>query len=155
MELKAMITEVNNTFDERRMYFLPFNMNQPDSPDTNGCQSLDESLAQPYCPPTRHFKHVWPKDFHVSPFNSRKGTYALSACDPYLSSPTIEGGKFKPDVDIKATLLSSKGRPKMTARLWSTSAPLDPATMSILDSMVFVSLWWWVGLMTCECHVQP
>lgn len=145
-----MITEVNNTFDERRMYFLPFNINQPDGPDKQENIPLDANPAHSYSSPRRHFKHVWPKDFHVSPFNSRKGTYALSAWDPSLSNSTIEGGKIKPAIDIKATLSSSKGRPKMTARLWSTTAPLDPASMSILDSIVFVSSWWWVGLMTCE-----
>ena len=149
-KLKAMISEVNNTFDERRMYFHPINMNQPDNADEKECRSLnDERLPYRRCPP-RQFKHVWPKDFHVSPFNSRKGTYALSACDSSLPRSTIQDGASGPSIDIKATLLSSKGRPKMTARLWSTSAPLDPATMTRLDFMVFVLSWWWVGLMTCE-----
>ena len=147
-----MITEVNNTFDERRMYFHPFNMNQSDNGhnEVKCPASEDETLVlHPQCP-TRAFKHVWSKDFHVSPFNSRKGTYSLSARDSFQTRSFKGTGESKPFVDIKATLLSSKGRPKMTARLWSTSASLDPATMSILDSIIFISLWWWVGLVTCE-----
>ena len=149
-ELKAMITEVNNTFDERRMYFHPINMNEPDNADENECGLLNDGCL-PYlrCPP-RKFKYLWPKDFHVSPFNSRKGTYALSACDPSLSRSIMQDGKSEPFIDIRATLLSSKGRAKMTARLWSTSAPLDPERMTRLDFMVFVLSWWWVGLMICE-----
>ena len=148
-----MISEVNNTFDERRMYFHPFNMNQPDeSHDGGECSGVEDDetvVLHPRRPP-RDFKHVWSKDFHVSPFNSRKGTYSLSACDPFRPRSIEKAYKSKPFVDIKATLLSSKGRPKMTARLWSTSAPLDPATMSIMDSIIFISSWWWIGLMTCK-----
>ena len=148
-----MISEVNNTFDERRMYFHPFNMNTPDQTIDGGeCSALEDNeilVAHPHRA-SREFKHVWSKDFHVSPFNSQKGTYSLSACDPTRSCSAEEISKSKPFVDIKATLRSSKGRPKMTARLWSTSAPLDPATMSIKDAIVFISSWWWVGLMTCE-----
>ena len=147
-----MISEVNNTFDERRMYFHPFNMNQPaNNPDkVDECQRLDESHNPHQSSPQRRFKHVWPKDFHVSPFNSRKGSYSLSACDPARSRSIREDELSQPFVDIKATLLSSTGRPKMVARLWSISTPMDPKTMSILDSTIFVCSWWWVGLMTCE-----
>ena len=153
MELKAMISEVNNTFDERRMYFHPFNMNQPDDGhdgDEGPAPEHDDTTIFRPRPPPRDFKHVWCKDFHVSPFNSRKGTYSLSACNPFRPRSMEEAGESRPFVDIKATLLSSKGRPKMTARLWSTSARLDPTAMSILDSIIFLSSWWWVGLMTCE-----
>lgn len=148
-----MISEVNNTFDERRMYFHPFDMDLPDqSHDGGECSALedDEILVSYPHRASPKFKHVWSKDFHVSPFNSRKGTYSLSACDPTRLCSAEVAGKSKPLVDIKATLRSSKGRPKMTARLWSTSAPLDPAKMSIQDAIVFISSWWWVGLMTCE-----
>ena len=148
-----MISEVNNTFDERRMYFHPFNMSQPDDGhgrDEGQASEHDETPIFRPRPPPRDFKHVWAKDFHVSPFNSRKGTYSLSACDPFRPRSMEEAGEPRPCFDIKATLLSSKGRTKMTARLWSTSAPLDPAAMSVLDSIIFISSWWLVGLMTCE-----
>ena len=148
-----MISEVNNTFDERRMYFHPSNMSQPDDGhgrDESPAPEHDETLVFRPRPPPRDFKHVWSKDFHVSPFNSRKGTYSLSACDPFRPRSMEEAGEPRPCFDIKATLLSSKERTKMTARLWSTSAPLDPAAMSVLDSIIFISSWWWVGLMTCE-----
>lgn len=144
-----MISEVNNIFDEGRMYFLPFNMNQQDNPNDNDHQALDGNILDLSCSP-RIFKHTWPKDSHVSPFSSRKGFYILSACDPSMWQLVVGTGERRPFIDIKPSLLSSKKRPKMTARLWSTSAPLDPTTLSILDTIILLFSWCWVGLMTCE-----
>lgn len=144
-ELLAMIAEVNNTFDERRLYFLPSNLNLSED-------LIEGSLSPKSTHRTKYFKHVWPKDFHVSPFNSRKGSYALSARDPSFShSPAaINPGAKDNEIDIKATLLSSKGHPKMTARLWSIATPLDPTFISFSDMLLFITSWWWVGLMTCK-----
>ena len=146
-----MIIEVNNTFDERRMYVLPLNSNS----DRESCQddtcSSKTNLSHPHNQ-AKAFSYLWPKDFHVSPFNSRKGSYTISASDPrvplleYSKSHSIEN----PIVDIKATLLSSKEHPKMIAHLLSISKPLDPATMSYLDMVAFMFSWWWVGLMTSK-----
>ncbi|MCJ1248124.1 hypothetical protein MMC30_005339 [Trapelia coarctata] len=147
-KLKAMIAEVNNTFDERRLYFLPFNMNQPGETirEKNDDCSPHSSRAND---PGRIFKHCWSKDFHVSPFASRKGGYTLLAQDPLRWSPSdsVRGGGSTV-VDIEATLSSSKNRKKLIARLWSTTEPLDPALMSYLDQTRFICSWWWVGLMT-------
>ena len=146
-----MISEVNNTFDERRMYFLPFNTAQQEESSQEEDPSRTNGPSSS-CHRPQIFKHAWPKDFHVSPFNSRKGSYAITACGPpalsLLNSANVIPSE--PFVDIKASLSSSKGRTKMTARLWSYPVPLDPANMSILDSLTFVCSWWWVGLITCK-----
>lgn len=146
-----MVVEVNNTFDERRMYFLPSNMDQADDLREDDNQSMKQDLSDSGSP-SRRFKYSWSKDFHVSPFNSRKGSYTLSACDPSLSEvpSRTTSGKDKPFVDIKADLLSSKGRPKMHVRLWSTDTPLSPATISIWRAVVFLCSWFWLGWMTCK-----
>ncbi|KAL8910450.1 MAG: hypothetical protein Q9171_004244 [Xanthocarpia ochracea] len=54
MELQAMILEVNNTFDERRMYFLKDSFAPTDSDDS---WTLVEN-------PRSRFRQTWPKDFH-------------------------------------------------------------------------------------------
>ncbi|KAL9613217.1 MAG: hypothetical protein Q9167_002233 [Letrouitia subvulpina] len=130
-ELKAMILEVNNTFDERRMYFLKKGMetglNSDDSSDANNAKFTD----------------TWTKDFHVSPFNSRKGSYALNAYDPFF--PCLNGNGT---INNTITLRSSKQHMKLIARIFSTSSAIDPTTLGILDRVKFVTLWWWVGFVT-------
>jgi hypothetical protein len=137
-----MIAEVNNTFDERRMYLLP-------------AAAADIRPGHTAAPPTdpgparkQKFHHAWSKDFHVSPFSSRKGSYALSAIDPCLS----DGSHGADAVDVTATLLSSKGRPKLVARLCSNETPLDPATVPKYQALVFLLSWSLVGLMTCAYY---
>lgn len=124
--------EVNNTFDERRLYFLK------DS-DLEGNE--DETRGK--APTSSKFATTWPKDFHVSPFNSRKGSYALAALDPFSSH--LHG---KGPVDNTITLSSSKKHAKLVARVFSTAKPLDPATCRALDVCKFIASWWWVGLVT-------
>ena len=147
-DLKAMVVEVNNTFDERRMYFLPSSMVQKDDLREDILRSTESKSSSP----SGYFRYTWSKDFHVSPFNSRKGQYTLSASDPALThkSTCPSPDKQRPFVDIKAGLLSSKGRPKMVVRLWSTTSPIDPATISIGRALAFLLSWWWVGLITCK-----
>jgi DUF1365 family protein len=67
-ELTATILEVNNTFDERHSYFLRPEASSAEIPK---------------------FSKSWPKDFYVSVFNSRAGSYSLSTNDalfPKMSS---------------------------------------------------------------------
>ena len=52
--LEAMAVEVNNTFDERRMYFMERKVGDG--------QASKKSV--------RNFKYSWQKDFHVLSFNS-------------------------------------------------------------------------------------
>ncbi|TKA63706.1 hypothetical protein B0A55_10384, partial [Friedmanniomyces simplex] len=78
-ELKYMILEVNNTFDERRMYLLK-------GGEVKG-EEMDDGSDRPFNGAGKTSKQLvftdsWTKDFHVSPFNSRKGSYSLRATDP-------------------------------------------------------------------------
>ena len=138
-KLDAMIVEVNNTFGERRLYFI-----SASNQETSRC--AQDSGGQP-----SRFYQTWPKDFHVSPFNSRKGHYALSASDPNLFDES-QDKKHRANrniIDISATLTSSKGRPKFVARLWSNTAPLDPYAVTAIQASVFFVSWCWVGIVTC------
>ena len=130
-QLRAMIVEVNNTFGERRLYFLPATDNSREPGDDSS-----------------RFRYTWSKDFHVSPFNSRKGKYSLSARDPSQAS-TSENEV----IHITATLLSSKSRPKMVTRLWTDKKPIDPFSITTYQAMRLLFPWCLVGLFTCKVPV--
>jgi len=148
-ELKAMILEVNNTFDERRVYFLKdkslgdsdalpgaslsIDVTTPNDGDAAGLGS-----TKPGCRTSARFTSTWDKDFHVSPFNSRKGAYAISAEDP------LQKGMINNTI----TLSSSKGHPKLVARIFATGDIIDPSKVGTWSTLRFVGAWWWVGLLT-------
>jgi DUF1365 family protein len=117
-----MILEVNNTFDERRMYF----MKKP----TTDLDAGEETK----------FTNTWSKDFHVSPFNSRKGDYSLVGTNPFSSE--------KLEVDNTITLKSSKGHAKIVARIFSTESAIDPTQLGFWQKFKLISSWCWVGFMT-------
>jgi DUF1365 family protein len=121
--LAAMILEVNNTFDERRMYFLP-------RQGTGNAASTN-------------FAQQWNKDFHVSPFNDRDGSYNLSAIDPFEMNGEVEG-----KIDNTIILRSDDCKPKVIARVFSTNPGMLPTNMSELGTFIFLARWWWVGFMT-------
>ena len=121
MKLKAMILEVNNTFDERRLYFIPRNTNN-ESPGL--------------------FRGEWRKDFHVSPFNDREGSYSLTAANPFESS------RAECQVDNNIVLMSQDGKPKLVARVFSTTPGASAARPDKTQTLVFVLKWCWVGFMT-------
>ncbi|KAM0287462.1 hypothetical protein ACHAQH_000415 [Verticillium albo-atrum] len=125
--LAAMILEVNNTFGERRMYFLTMDDRVAGEPDLKASR----------------FSKSWPKDFHVSPFNSRKGSYSLQAHD-MLNPDGNETGRL----DGTITLKSSKDHPKIVARLFQEGEPIDPTTASLATKLRFLLGWWWVGFVT-------
>ena len=132
--LRAMILEVNNTFDERRMYFLEKGAISPQKQLSfeDGVELKNESNT---------LSASWPKDFHVSPFNSRKGSYALTAHDPF-------GISDAPKISNTITLLSSKDHSKLVARIVSTSKAIDPSKLSVIGKIRFVLCWCWVGFVT-------
>ena len=148
--LKAMIVEVNNTFDERRMYFLENEGPQREMSDDDTVRP--SAMESKHCvmnnvlpcpnrssmESTERFAKSWSKDFHVSPFNSRKGSYSMSSEDIYQ----------KRRVDNTITLSSSKGHAKLVARIFSTGDPVNPFKLGLRESWRFVLAWWWVGLMT-------
>ena len=165
-EFSAMIAEVNNTFDERRMYFLagsekaePHSDQEPPK-DADGVLEApsQESIARSKAKFTKSFA----KDFHVSPFSSRKGGYKVEsrnplalASDNYVDGPDGSQQCMRGAIDLTATLSSSKGRAKLVARLYSTSAPIDPFYMSTTAKIRFILSWWWVGLVTCQWRFKP
>jgi hypothetical protein len=129
-----MILEVNNTFDERRMYFLL----PDDMPERKLAKDPSESGDR-----RAKFRQSWPKDFHVSPFNSRQGSYTFTTCDPL--SPCMQGTR---SVSNTIRLVSSNGHSKLVASLIPDGPPIDPYTMTAFDKFWFLASWWWVGLLT-------
>lgn len=138
-----MIIEVNNTFGERRMYFLTAVdekhewITSNDLPDIRGKSTQDNRNP-------KVLVQRWPKDFHVSPFNPREGAYSLKAYDPL--EPRMTGPCL---IDICISLVSSKtGTTTLVARLGSTGAGIDPASLNAWQKLKFLSSWWWVGFLT-------
>ncbi|KNG51685.1 dna-binding wrky domain-containing protein [Stemphylium lycopersici] len=144
-QLKKMILEVNNTFGERRMYLLDGSSpsSPPSTPDAQPSSGPDGPEMEMSNGVKTKFSDVWMKDFHVSPFNSRKGSYGLKAQNPF---PTVD--YESPTIDNTITLKSSKDHGKLVARLFSTGKALYPDQLGILGTTRFVLSWWWVGLVT-------
>jgi DUF1365 family protein len=125
-----MVLEVNNTFDERRMYLLK--STQAEEVENN--VSKGES--------TQIFKNTWEKDFHVSPFNSRRGRYSLTASDAFHNTGA------PPNFDNTIVMKSSKDHAKLVARVFSDGEPIDPTTASFCSVARFLTRWGWVGFFT-------
>ena len=135
-ELVRMITEVNNTFGERHIYLL--DGSSPTSPP----QTPDEEMLVPPSSKTT-FADYWTKEFHVSPFNSRKGGgYAQKAMNPF-PSPSCA-----PKVDITITLKSSKDHAKIIARVFSLGMASELESLSWFGILKFMAAWGWVGFAT-------
>ncbi|EKD20934.1 uncharacterized protein L3040_005869 [Drepanopeziza brunnea f. sp. 'multigermtubi'] len=132
-ELKALVLEVNNTFDEKRTYFL--------EPAQSPSPCPQDGVSEVQKPP--RYTGTWPKDFYVSTFNSRNGSYSLSASDPFFPYMTKAG-----PINTTITLNSSSCKPKLVARVYSAGPALDPTTMSAWAKTRFLASWWWVGLAT-------
>ena len=133
-----MIAEVDNTFGERRCYMLYEGQTQPE--DGPHWSPAVEKISL-----GRRVQYSWKKDFHVSPFNSRKGGYSLRANDPLDGQSDLPGA-----VDITATVKDSKGAARLVARLHSVAPPIDSAKLTVWRQCLIVLSWWWVGLITCE-----
>lgn len=128
--LTMMLLEVNNTFDERRMYLL--RTTEGEKSDDDAPPATEKQIKN------GRFKNAWAKDFHVSPFSSRKGYYKLSAVDPFKHER----------IDNTIVLKSSKGHVKLIARIFSEGPGFDPNQLSTLDKAVFLFEWFWVGFAT-------
>ena len=149
-----MILEVNNTFDERRMYFLKdAEPEDGDFGDKNGnlvpgeeSHNVSPDQNFPVQNSPGRFASSWKKDFHVSPFNSRKGAYSLSAIDPFF--PYLSSGAGAALVNNVITLSSSKQHSKLIARVFSSSDSVDPYKLRGWGTFKFIAAWWWVGFVT-------
>lgn len=125
-QLRAMILEVNNTFDEKRMYFL----------QQGACTKMDEKQRK--C-----FYNSWQKDFHVSPFNGRQGYYQLKAEDPLASdNPEVVW------IDNTIVLSCPEEKSSLVARVFSVRPAIDGQEISSLKTLLCVCMWSWVGLTT-------
>ncbi|KAI1207342.1 uncharacterized protein F4807DRAFT_185467 [Annulohypoxylon truncatum] len=140
--LAAIILEVNNTFDERRMYFLTADSTaELAEASDNGSSEGDTENRQPDDP--KPIRKTWKKDFHVSPFNSRKGAYSVVAYDPLSSN--MEG---RGPINCTINLISSKDNAKLVARIFSDGDAIDPTEMTLFQKFKFLTSWWWVGFVT-------
>jgi len=137
-ELTALILEVNNTFDERRIYFLT-----PNVQIAAGNDSSNGELLKP------RYTGTWAKDFYVSVFNSRAGSYSLAAHDPFFPRLSSTG-----TINSTVTLSSPEGKAKLIARIYSVDDAIDPVTMSMWQKTKFLASWWWVGLATFPRTIQ-
>ena len=122
-----MILEVNNTYDERRAYIV-----FRDPPPELGAPA-EQATVEGYRA----------KDFYVSPFNSRKGHYSVLSSDPL--GPEMNGIR---GIDVKIGLHSSRGHPKLIARLVSEGPAVDPTALSLSSKLAFLMEWSWVGFAT-------
>ncbi|KAM0458954.1 hypothetical protein ACHAO4_002342 [Trichoderma viride] len=134
--LSAIVLEVNNTFGERRPYLV--------------LRDTAEDATRISAPGTAHSKRPdtqikasWRKDFHVSPFNSRNGSYSLLARDPFENNMRSFRG-----IDNTINLTSSKGEPKLFAQLRSEGDAVMASQMSLLVKMRYILTWFWVGFLT-------
>jgi hypothetical protein len=121
-----MVIEVNNTFDERRIYFME---------RSAGDMAASKKAEQ-------NFGRSWEKDFHVSPFNSRHRLYTLQAAYPYANAK-----KGECNLDCNIVMKSGDKKTKVVARVFSTGSALDAMSMTRWQTLAFVWRWWWVGLM--------
>ena len=141
-----MILEVNNTFDERRIYFLTGDASPMNEPKSERALSTESEAMQESSEPSgqsHKFVDKWAKDFHVSPFNSRKGSYSLVAHDPFAQK-----AKGRESIDNTITLVSSKGHPKLVARFFAIDTARDPSKFGLWSKITFVIKWCWVGFAT-------
>ncbi|KAH8787814.1 hypothetical protein F5883DRAFT_222 [Diaporthe sp. PMI_573] len=127
--LSAIVLEVNNTFDERRPYLLIPDVKADPSHGIHGQR--------------RQIKGSRVKDFHVSPFNSRKGHYSVTANDPL--GPEMNGFR---GIDVTITLKSSHGHPKLVARLCSDGPAVNPIGLGPVSRLFFLAKWFWIGFAT-------
>ncbi|QGA15190.1 hypothetical protein EYB26_002846 [Talaromyces marneffei] len=127
--LDLMIIEANNNFSERKVWVVP----TADDHDTSGETTKKQR---------RKFRQTWSKEFHVSPFNSMRGFYSISTLDSFPPDKSLDEVDT---IDITITLLTSQRRPKLVARVWSTSKPLVPSKISPLYGFSFFALWCLTG----------
>ncbi|RDL37675.1 uncharacterized protein BP5553_05108 [Venustampulla echinocandica] len=128
-ELRAMILEVNNTYNERHIYFLKLQ-------SAEGDHEIDHPQGKTSC-----YSTTFPKALYLSVFDSRTGTYKICATDAL--SPSMSGNG-----PINITIALSSTRTKLVGRLCSTSSGIDPGSLLLWEKTVFLAQWVWVGLAT-------
>ncbi|KAG5791680.1 hypothetical protein H9Q69_009280 [Fusarium xylarioides] len=138
MVLQAIILEMNNVFGERHPYLVAReSQKEEEEEEKEEEEEHIHNMAQNdpglQC---AQIKTTWRKMFHISPFNSRRGSYSILAKDPL--GPGMQGFR---ELDISITLSSSKDQPKLFANLLSEGKAIDPGRISILGKVGFVLSW--------------
>jgi cyclopropane-fatty-acyl-phospholipid synthase len=90
-ELLAVISEVNNTFDERHVYVLP----RAELTPLQSGSWMATKIA---------------KEFHVSPFYDRSGHYTFTFCPPLQEQLTIRINLHREDKTIFASSVTGEAR---------------------------------------------
>ncbi|EED21453.1 conserved hypothetical protein [Talaromyces stipitatus ATCC 10500] len=124
--LDMMIIEANNSFDERKVWVVPA------AQEHGMCNNTATKTHR------RKFHQYWPKEFHVSPFNSIHGSYSISTLDSFSPGKPLNSANA---IDLTITLLESQRRPKLVARVWSVSKPLIPSRVWVLYGYLFLASW--------------
>ena len=156
------MVEVNNTNDERHMYFLKLEEDQEKNKkddlelaagatdhsarhyDTKGQQDYSDTTPPPFTTPGKPliFTNNWAKEFYVSPFNVQTGTYSIMTHDPLIHSGT------QGPINTTLTLTSPEGRTLMVARVFSAAPAIDPVSLNTFSAIRFIAAWGWVGFVT-------
>ncbi|KAI5778423.1 hypothetical protein EDC01DRAFT_634816 [Geopyxis carbonaria] len=119
--LKATVLEVNNTFGESHIYIL--HADDPRNPKPRKGYNFAGTME---------------KDFHISPFNRRTGSYVIQVRDPVLED---EDGVNR--VDVNMAVISTDGVKTMMARAYSTSAAFDLQNGSRWAGLWIAVSWGW------------
>lgn len=105
-KLICVVLEVHNTFGERHAYVLRVDHNEVPRDDI-----------------AAGLNHAWvfPRTFHVSPFNNRKGYYRLDIADPFAADGA------RPTVRVTLSLLTKAKKRKLYAVLANNPSDSRPA----------------------------
>jgi hypothetical protein len=87
-------------------------------------------------PTAKYYKGTWEKDIFASPFEKVEGGFALRFMDPLDPAPE-KGGPLHSNM----TLMSTSGKPKISSRLFSVAAPIDPLLVSSREMASFLLSW--------------
>ena len=128
--LSAIIVEMHSIFGERHFYFVTRDFDA-EAKHIQHEPSNDQGLQR------AQVKAKVQKDFHASPFNSRKGLYSILASDPFGPGSEFRG------LDITLSLFSSKGHPKLVANLVSENEAIDPCDMNVIQMVRVILNWFW------------
>ncbi|KAI9038890.1 uncharacterized protein KD926_010223 [Aspergillus affinis] len=147
--LTAMIMEINNSFFEKRNFFFrvtgdDLTVDDPEN-EPKDTIAMTKQQASPVpirflssAPQSKHYKGSWEKLIFGSPFEKVGGGMTAKFMDP-LAGPALQSN------------LSSntpEGQVKVTSRLASWGAPVDPLSASGRKIAGFIARWTHVGALS-------
>ncbi|KAL4967880.1 uncharacterized protein BDV14DRAFT_197522 [Aspergillus stella-maris] len=141
-ELKALITEVNNYWGQRKVAFCKLEGEGEPTvlPSSSKAEKVEtESIYSSSQYATYH--GTWNKDMFISPFEKFGGVISLRVSDPLVP---VFNGKPNP-LQITITLLADTGKPTLIGRVFTPEDrghdPVDPATASSWSLLRFIPYW--------------